>query len=412
MKRELHSKKVKQIGCVLAFLVFSSLALSCAALPKPVTEGKNLHEELQSVLDHFAAANPSIKNCVVYAVKGDGSFSWSGAAGFADAGGRTPMTPETPIFIASITKLYTASAVMHLYENGKIALDDPIAKYLPESLIKGIHVFEGNDYTGKLTVRHLFSHTSGLPDYYTEKAKDGKNLFKRIVENPERSWSVEETIDMARDNLKPHFAPGAAAFYSDTNYQLLGKIIETVTGKPLHVVFQEFFFEPLGLKQTGLVGRYEPAKISTALAADVYYQDRNITKTRLNTAYWADGGIVSTARDSIVFLKALKEGRILRPETLALMRRWRKLDFPLQYGYGIMYVEFPWYIQKMMKLPPVWGHSGSTGSFLYYCEKLDLYLAGTINQTDAPVKPFRLMGKVTTAIESHQWKKNSSGDSK
>jgi len=412
MKRELHSKKVKPIECVLAFLVFFGLALSCAALPKPAAEGKNLHKELQSVLDHFAAANPSIKNCVVYAVKGDGSFSWSGAAGIADAKARTPMTPETPIFIASITKLYTAAAVMRLYENGKIALDDPIAKYLPQDLIKGIHVFEGKDYTGKLTIRHLLSHTSGLPDYYTEKGQDGKNLFEKIVDNPEHLWSAEETIALARDSLKPHFSPGDSVFYSDTNYQLLGKIIETVTDKPLHTVFKELFFEPLGLQKTWMVGCSEPAKALSALPADVYYQDRNITKTRLNAAYWADGGIVSSGQDGVCFLRALKEVRILKTETLALMQNWRKLDFPLQYGYGIMYVEFPWYMQKMMKLPPVWGHSGSTGSFLYYCEKMDLYLAGTINQTDAPVKPFRLMGKVTTAIESHQWKKNSSGDSK
>ncbi len=410
-KSDQNGKSARLI--LIAVVILSVLAAAgCDAMrrttSRPVFASVDL--ELQYLISGFVAANPkTVKNCVFAVAKGDGSFSWSGAAGIADAKARTPMTPETPIFIASITKLYTASAVMHLYENGKIALDDPIAKYLPQDLIKGIHVFEGKDSTGSLTIRHLLSHTSGLPDYYTEKTQGGKNLFERIVDDSERSWSVEETIALARDDLKPHFAPDAGASYSDTNYQLLGKIIETVTGKPLHTVFKEFFFEPLGLRKTCMVGHSEPSQAPAALPADVYYQDRNITKTRQNVAYWADGGIVSTAQDGIVFLQALKEGRILKTETLALMQNWRKLDFPLQYGYGIMYVEFPWYMQKMMKLPPVWGHSGSTGSFLYYCEKLDLYLAGTINQTDAPSKPFRLMGDVASVMGSLQQRKNPSG---
>ncbi|NLX53136.1 MAG: beta-lactamase family protein [Deltaproteobacteria bacterium] len=401
----------RNLKVLAAFLVSVLLVLAGGFAPRvkaepPVSDG--IEKELQYVISDFVAANSrTVKNCVVSVKIGDGSLSWSSAAGIANTQSQTPMTPETPIFIASVTKLYTAAAVMRLYETGKIDLDDPIAKYLPVSLVKGIHVFEGKDYTGELTVRHLLSHSSGLPDYYTDKAKDGQNLFEKLVEQPERSWTVEETIVLARNALKPHFAPGAGASYADTNYQLLGKIIESVTGKPLPAVFREFFFEPLGLQNTWMVG---PAGSSAALPADVYWKDRNITKTRFNGVYWADGGIVSTAQDGVVFLKALREGRIVKPETLALMQKWRKLDFPLQYGLGIMYVEFPWYMQRMMKLPPVWGHSGSTGSFLYYCEKLDLYLSGTINATDEPSKPFRLMGKVASAMESYfRGKKPSDG---
>lgn len=81
---------------------------------------------------------------------------------------------------------------------------------------------------------------------------------------------------------------------------------------------------------------------------------------------------------------------------------WHELQFPLQYGYGTMYFKFPRTMAAMTSLPPLWGHSGSTGSFLYRSEDLDLYLAGTIDQTQSKVKPFLLMRQVMRAIESRQ----------
>jgi len=149
-----------------------------------------------------------------------------------------------------------------------------------------------------------------------------------------------------------------------------------------------------------LIGRSESQLAPSAAPADVFYKDRNITKTRSNGAYWADGGIVSTAEEMSIFLKALNEGRIIHGDTLKLMHNWHKLPFPLQYGYGTMYFKLPRLINMVMRVPPLWGHSGSTGSFLYYSEDLNLYMAGTINQTESKSKPFRLMLRVMKAIQS------------
>jgi CubicO group peptidase (beta-lactamase class C family) len=126
----------------------------------------------------------------------------------------------------------------------------------------------------------------------------------------------------------------------------------------------------------------------------------DITKTRSNGAYWADGGIVSTAEEMIVFLKTLNEGRMIRRDTLKLMHHWHKLRFPLQYGYGTMYFRLPWFMTKVLKAPPLWGHSGSTGSFLYYSDALNLYMAGSVNQVESRSKPFRLMLRAIKAIQS------------
>jgi D-alanyl-D-alanine carboxypeptidase len=359
----------------------------------------NLNQEMEYLVSGLVEKDKSIGNLVLSVMKGDGSFSWSGAAGIASQNGQVPMTKDTPIYIASITKLYTATAIMRLYEKGALSLDDPMARYLPEELIRGIHVYKGKDYSPKITIKQLLSHTSGIADYYSERPEGGKSLFELLLEEPKRSWTVEQTIERARDDLRPNFEPGTDASYSDTNFQLLGKIVEAITGKPLYIVYQDFIFRPLGLKHTWLVGYPEPQIAPSAAPAEVFYKDKNITKTRSNGAYWADGGIVSTAEEMIIFLKALNEGRIISRDTLKLMQDWHKLQFPLQYGYGTMYFKLPWFINMVMNVPPLWGHSGSTGSFLYYSEDLNLYMAGSINQVDSKIKPFRLMGKVMKVIQ-------------
>jgi CubicO group peptidase (beta-lactamase class C family) len=379
-----------------------AVGLIIARLRSTAPSFENINQELQYLVSNLVAKDKSIKNCVLGVMKGDGSFSWSGAAGIASQDGQVPMTKDTPIYIASITKLYTATAIMRLYEKGALSLDDPITNYLPERLIQGIHVYKGKDYSHEITIKELLSHTSGIADYYTDKPKGGKSLFEMFVEEPERSWTVDETIARARKGLKPHFPPGTSASYSDTNFQLLGKVIEAVTGKPLVIVFEEFFFRPLGLKHTWLIGRSKPQVAPFAEPADVFYKDTNITRTRSNGAYWADGGIVSTAEEMIIFLKALNEGRIVSQDTLKSMHNWHKLHFPLQYGYGTMYVKFPRFMNMIVKVPPLWGHSGSTGSFLYYSADLNLYLAGTINQTESQSKPFFIMSKVIKAIQSRK----------
>ena len=392
-------RRMKRMMKTFAILIIAAGLFM--TLPKCSTRRvDNLDQEMEHLVSGLVEKDKSVKNCVLSVRKGDGSFSWSGAAGIAHQDGQVPMTKDTPIYIASITKLYTATIIMQLYEKGALSLDDPMARYLPEQLIRGIHVYEGKDYSHEITIRQLLSHTSGIADYYSEKPRGGKSLFELFLEKPERSWTVDEAIARARNDLRPNFQPGTNASYSDTNFQLLGKIIEAITGKPLHIVYEDFIFRPLGLKHTWLIGRSEAQLAPSVAPADVFYKNINITKTRSNGAYWADGGIVSTAEEMIVFLKALNEGRMISGDTLKLMHRWHKLHFPLQYGYGTMYFKLPSLLSKVTKAAPLWGHSGSTGSFLYYSEDLNVYIAGSVNQVGSQSKPFRLMVRVMKAIQS------------
>jgi CubicO group peptidase (beta-lactamase class C family) len=143
-------------GTFTAFVLVSIVAIGILAgwlYFKPAYS--NLNQELSYRVNQLASPNQSIKNAVLYVAKGDGSFTWSGAAGIARQDGQAPMTKDTPILIASITKLYTAAAIMRLYEQGALALDDPMSKYLPDDLIRGIHVYQGRDYSHEITVEQL-----------------------------------------------------------------------------------------------------------------------------------------------------------------------------------------------------------------------------------------------------------------
>ncbi len=393
-------RRTTLIGALLAAGILLAIPLTRSLHPAPPTGDPR--EKLRRIVAGAVKKDRRIRNCVLSVTNGDASFAWSGAAGIADEIGRVPMTKDTPIYIASVTKLYTAATVLLLVEKGVLSLDEPMAKYLPQGLIQGIHVYRGKDYSGAITIGELLSHRSGIADYYSGKSTDGKTMFDLFTEDQERLWTVDETIARARDRMKPNFPPGSSTSYSDTNFQLLGKVIEAVTGKTLQIVYEDLLFRPLRLEHTWLIGHPGSQVIPSTAVADVFRGDVRITKIRSNGAYWADGGIVSTAEEMIVFLKALRGGRIVRRDTLELMHRWHKMRFPLEYGYGTMYFALPWPISILTGLPPLWGHSGSTGSFLYYSEDLDLYLAGTIDQTDAQAKPFLLMSEVVNAVRAKQ----------
>jgi D-alanyl-D-alanine carboxypeptidase len=335
---------VSVLGIVVSQLYITQLFLidvNCANV-----SSHDVNRKLQCLVSGFVGKDRSVKSIELAMTKGDGSYSWAGAAGIANQHGQIPMTKDTPNYIASVTKIYIATAIMKLSEEKALALDDPMAKYLPADLIKGIDVYNGKDYSHQVTIRELVSMTSGIADSYEEKGKDGKSMFDLFVEDPEKSWTVDDMIKRARDDLKPHFPPGTAVFYSDTNYQLLGKIIENVTHKQLSSVLEDFFFRPLGLQHTWLVGYPEPQVISSVNPADVFDNEQNITKTRSSRDYWADGGLVSTADDMIIFLKALNEGKIITRQSLETMQTWRDGNIPghipgVQYGYGLWYFQLP-----------------------------------------------------------------------
>ena len=362
---------------------------------KSTTAENTLHTLIRTVMQK----DKHYRNCLVTVASGDGTVHWSDAVGMADQDSAIPITVDTPFHLASITKLFTAVVIMQLYEAGHIELDDSMADYLPKSLIDGIHVYKGVNYTDTVQIHHLLSHTSGIPDYYEQAPKGEQSFFKRLLAEPERKWTVDNTIELAREKLTPDFAPGEKAQYSDTNFQLLGYIIEHTTGKPLHEVYRENIFSPLGMNNSYLFTRSDPIAPQTLQPAHIYYRDRDITLHKAFGSSWADGGLVSTMGDCLVFLKALHDGKLIDNSTVSLMHNWKSIGFPLQYGFGTMYFKLPGIMTLFSSVPGIWGHSGSTGSFLFYCEALDVYMVGSTNQAKSPGKPFEIMTKILNTMK-------------
>ena len=361
-----------------------------------------LNEKLDNFVNEIVENDKSVKNAIFAISSSNGDFDWAGAAGLAEEKEKEPMKVSTPYFIASITKMFTATVVMKLHEEKKITLDDTIDNFLPENLINGIHIYKEKEYTKTITIKHLLSHSSGIADYFLDKTKDGTNFFNKILTEPEKEYTVEQTIEIARDKLKPHFEPGRKTRYSDTNYQLLGKIIEKITKKKLHQVYENYLFKPFNLNDTWLFTKSKSLSKNKNPVAEFYFKNQVVSNNKPLETSWADGGLISTTDDCLNFLKALFTGKIIdKNNTLSLMHNWQKMQFPLQYGFGTMYIDMPIFMTMFIKYPAVIGHLGSTGAFLLYAKELDYYLTGTINQASNQSKSLRTAFKLLNILKKH-----------
>ena len=344
--------------------------------------------KLQATLD-AQIGKGHVYNIIAAVQSHDRRVDFIGAAGIADPQSGAAMTPVTPYFIASITKMYTAAVILRLHDGKRVDLEAPISQYLPPELIRGIHIYKGNDYSQQIKVYQLVNQSSGLADYEADKPQGGKSVLDELKAGHDRAISTPEAIEITR-SLSPHFVPGTPgkAYYSNTNYRLLGAIIEAVTGKPMAANFQEMIFAPLGLEHTYLFDESTPRPGQTPATIYLKNQPANVPKYLASNI--PDGGLVSTASESITFLRAFFEGRFFDKALFERMLRWNTIFFPLRYGYGLMNFKLPRFF-SLRPTPEFIGHSGSTGSFAFTCPAQSLYLAGTVNQIASPAKPFFLM---------------------
>jgi D-alanyl-D-alanine carboxypeptidase len=368
---------------------------------------KALESKLQREIDAVVSKNVDVFNAVIGISNAKGDFHWSGAAGTAYADKADEMEVDTPIFIASITKMYTGAVTMILQERELLSLDDLVSKYLPENLIEGIHRYKGRDYSEQLRIYHLISQTSGLPDYFMDRPRGGKSIFDLLVEDGDMAWDLEEVVDIVKNHLTPKFPPeskeqeksGKVAYYSDTNYQLLGAVIESAAQKPLDDVFSELIIEPLELSSTYLHGYGNQQANSDGFPADIYHKTRHIYLDKAMKSFGPDGGMVSNVEESLKFLRYFMEGRLFaNTSTLERMKNWKRMFFPLQYGLGLMKFTLPKIFSPFSATPELIGHSGATSAFLFLSDIDQLYIGGTLNQIENQGRPFRLMLKLIKIV--------------
>ncbi|SOC41481.1 serine hydrolase domain-containing protein [Ureibacillus acetophenoni] len=312
---------------------------------------------IDKLVEH-AVSKKNIFGAVFCVESGDNSFSYISAAG--------NLTPDQPYFIASVTKLYVTAVILKLQSENRLNLQDKISQYFSDDILQGLHVYKGRDYSKEITIKHLLSNTSGIPDYFSSDA------MKELLAGMDQRWGFERELVSVKQ-MKPKFVPGQKVQYSDTNFQLLGKIIETITNKDIHSVFKEFIFDEIKLENTYL---YEDANDSRP--SPFYYKEKKIHLPKYMSSIGPEGGIISTAKESMIFLKAFMNGHFFPVEYIDELKEWKFLFLPGTFFYGVGIANQPISFKDLKN--GLIGHWGQTGAFAFYHPKTDLYFTGTMNQ--------------------------------
>jgi len=339
----------------------------------------NLPRKLEKIFNKCIVSN-QINEAVLFVQNTSGDFSYSKGYGGQDI--------DSPLLMASITKLLTTTCIFVLQEQGKLLLNDKIKSYLDHSVLDGLHVYQNQQYSFDLTVADLLFQISGLPDVYEE----GSNSMKNRVMKEDFSYTFYETIEMTK-KLSPHFKPRASkkAYYSDINFDLLGKIIETITAKPLNELYRQLIFDPLGLKNT-----YLP-KSETDLVPAIYSKNKPISRPLFVTSSGASGGCISTARELMIFSKSFFSGRLFNSAIFDQLSSYNMLQSsmrPICYGSGYMRIPLNGLISAFLAKGELIGHSGSTGSFAFFYPDKDVFMTGNLNQMDDPALPVKLSMRI------------------
>lgn len=342
------------------------------------------HEQINKDLQKIVSKTVDNKKVfgTSFAVK-QGDFVWHGSAG--------NFSGDEPYFIASTTKLFTTALILKLRAAGKLSLDDTIEKYLDVEILEGLHVFKGIDYSQQLTIRQLMAHTSGLPDYFQGKGPNGFSLEDDLVRGNDQSWTFHES--MARTKaMSPLFKPGTKgkANYSDANFQLLGKIIEKLSGQSFEQNCKEHIFVPLGL-----IATYVYSDTLDTKPKLMYYKTAELVVPKAMASFNPDGGIVSTNRDMLIFIEAFFTGKLFPKQYIDEMQVWNRIFFPMRSGIGIHQFKLPWLFNPFGTLPYYIGHSGLSGALAYYAPEKNLFVVGTVNQIAHPDRSFKTMIQLT-----------------
>lgn len=210
------------LALLIAYLVFASSAL----LAQDVLTDQDIITTLQTLIDNEIAANPAIPGQLLSVIAPDVGLDADFAAGVVDFESGIALEPGARFRIASVTKTFTAAAVLRLVEQGQVDLDASIEQYVSA---ESIALLQGDGFaTDRITVRHLLLHTSGIPDFSDTPAYSAASF-----EEPERVWTQREQIAFAMEIADPVGEPGEQYSYSDTGYILLGELIERQTGQSL-----------------------------------------------------------------------------------------------------------------------------------------------------------------------------------
>lgn len=285
-----------------------TVAMLAIATPAAAQDAPPIEARLQAILDSVVetGATPGIAMRLEAPALG---LSWSGVAGVADTDAGTPLERDDAVRIASNTKTFVAAATLRLWEEGGLGLDDPVSLYLPPEYAD-ILTRDGYDLDA-ITIRHLLTHTSGLYDY-----ADRDLFIEAILADPLHRWTPAEQLELAVEWGDPYGAPGEVYRYSDTGYVVLGLVLEAADGRPLSEVVRD----RVGLDRPGLSHTWWETLEDPPVGADRAHQylgGRDTYAWDPSFDLYGGGGLVSTADDLAIFIRALFLGGVYRDAATA-----------------------------------------------------------------------------------------------
>ena len=345
------------------------LFLACGLSALPHAAGAQADAAaLRRFLEAELAASPSLPGQVLHVHAPAQGVDAGVAAGVFDRASGRPLQPRHAFRVASATKTFTAASILRLFEEGRLRLDDPIARHLPAEYVQ---LLRGDGYAvDSITVRHLLTHTSGIHDYATDE-----RYFAAVLGDPMHRWTRMEQVRAAMEWGQPRFAPGAGYHYSDTGYNLLGEMIERLTGAPMGRAFRTLLdYERLRLDRTWLE-TLEPAPAGVELS-HAYFGEMDAMGLDPSVDLYGGGGLASTAEDLARFYRALLRGEVFRhPQTLRVMLTVPATNQDSPGGPYAMALQ-----RRTIGGHECWGHTGFWGTSAYHCPGPDVTIVRHYNQ--------------------------------
>ncbi len=330
---------MKRILSLLFALVFTLNFATAQQSVDPVLAGK-----LQQVLDSTAKA---LKMMGVSAniILGDNSV-WNGYTGFGDPFVEAPINPEHLFWTASMGKLFLGATVMQLVEENKMSLDDPIGKYFND-----IQYVDTN-----ITIRELLKHRSGVKEFLSQTAT------AQWYNNPDKMWTPREALETY---LGPKdFAHGTSFAYSNSNFVILGMVIEKVTGNTLAQEFRSRIFNPLGMEHSYFQPQETFIENITPCWSDFnqdgIFDDQSnfIHSTSFASMVFGAGAILSKSEEVSKFTRAVFRAELFNQSLLDEMKQCTSVSFgPNSTGYGIATMRYKFFNKDYF------GHGGDISGF-------------------------------------------------
>lgn len=257
--------------------------------------------------------------------------------------------------LSGVTKLYTLAMVLREVDRGALSLDTPMGDILPSDTVRGLCVVGGQDHSFSVTIEHLLSHRSGIVDYMRPGRYKLRSFVEQFLEH-DRGWTLDQALEIARHY--PGMAkPGksSTARYSSTNYLLLGAILQETTGMSFEELIRLRVVSSLGLEATYVFGPDHYEKYFTL--SPVYLGSRVVRIPQALASSGADGAVVSTPRDTLIFLRAFWRGELFNESWIPRLSKPHTASTASpRLGLGAMV------LPAQGRRPLILGHSGVSGA--------------------------------------------------